>query len=103
MKIVTYGNPSASAVLIQPVGDHDLSAWKSPAVFGKGGFGDGAEDMLQCILRQVRIAAKHTMPGIFLAGLFYSVGSVSDGHFCRCCGGITFHLVSRFPAIYEGA
>ena len=24
MKIITYGNPSASTVLIQPVGDHDL-------------------------------------------------------------------------------
>ena len=24
MKIVTYGNPSASTVFVQPVGDHDL-------------------------------------------------------------------------------
>ena len=24
MKIITYGNPSASTVLIQPVDDHDL-------------------------------------------------------------------------------
>lgn len=71
MKIVTYGNPSASAVLIQPVGDHDLSPWKSPAVFGKDGFGDGAEDMLQFILRQCADRSKtYYAGGYSMAGLF---------------------------------
>lgn len=103
MKIITYGNPSASTVLIQPVDDHDLgemeieiaeirkqvqtdfqlmavkvndwnhdlSPWKAPAVFGKDGFGDGAEDMLQFILRQCADRSKtYYAGGYSMAGLF---------------------------------
>lgn len=71
MKIITYGNPSASTVFIQPVGDHDLSPWKAPAVFGKDGFGDGAEDMLQFILRQCADHSKtYYAGGYSMAGLF---------------------------------
>lgn len=103
MKIVTYGNPSASTVLVQPVDDHDLgemeieideirkqvqtdfqliavkvndwnhdlSPWKAPAVFGKDGFGDGAEDMLQFILRQCADCSKtYYAGGYSMAGLF---------------------------------
>ena len=90
MQIVHYGNLSASTVLIQPVGDHDLeemetelneirkqgkadfqliavkvdnwnqdlSPWEASAVFGREGFGDGAGELLQFLLVNVRIAEK---------------------------------------------
>ena len=29
--------------------NHDLSPWPAPPVFGKEGFGDGAEQTLQCL------------------------------------------------------
>ena len=38
--------------------NHDLSPWKAPAVFGKDGFGDGAEDMLRFILAQCMTCSK---------------------------------------------
>lgn len=51
--------------------NHDLSPWKAPAVFGKDGFGDGAEDMLRFILAQCMTCSKtYYIGGYSLAGLF---------------------------------
>lgn len=51
--------------------NHDLSPWKAPAVFGKDGFGDGAEDMLRFILAQCANRSKtYYIGGYSLAGLF---------------------------------
>ena len=51
--------------------NHDLSLWKAPAVFGKDGFGDGAEDMLRFILAQcVNRSKTYYIGGYSLAGLF---------------------------------
>lgn len=51
--------------------NHDLSPWKAPAVFGKDGFGDGAEDMLRFILAQcVNRSKTYYIGGYSLAGLF---------------------------------
>lgn len=51
--------------------NHDLSPWRAPAVFGKDGFGDGAEDMLRFILEQCADRSKtYYIGGYSLAGLF---------------------------------
>ena len=51
--------------------NHDLSPWKAPAVFGKDGFGDGAEDMLRFILAQcVNRSKTYYIGGYSLAGVF---------------------------------
>lgn len=51
--------------------NHDLSPWKAPAVFGKDGFGDGAEDMLRFILAQcVNRSKTYYIGGYSPAGLF---------------------------------
>ena len=51
--------------------NRDLSPWKAPAVFGKDGFGDGAEDMLRFILAQcVNRSKTYYIGGYSLAGLF---------------------------------
>lgn len=101
--ITTYGNPSASIVLIQMVDDHDLegmeseaseikkrtdadfyllaikvqnwnrdlSPWPAPAVFGKEGFGNGAADMLNEVLKICTVQEKtYIIGGYSLAGLF---------------------------------
>ena len=101
--ITTYGNPSASIVLIQMVDDHDLegmeseaaeikkrtdayfclltikvqnwnrdlSPWPTPAVFGKEGFGNGAADMLNEVLKICTDQEKtYFIGGYSLAGLF---------------------------------
>ena len=49
----------------------DLSPWKAPAVFGKDGFGDGAEATLDELLEIVRDQTKtYHIGGYSLAGLF---------------------------------
>lgn len=49
----------------------DLSPWKSPPVFGKDGFGDGAKATLDEILDTVRDRTKtYYIGGYSLAGLF---------------------------------
>ena len=101
--ITTYGNPSASIVLIQMVDDHDLegieseaaeikeradadfclltikvqnwnrdlSPWPAPAVFGKEGFGNGAADTLDEVLKICTDQEKtYFIGGYSLAGLF---------------------------------
>ena len=100
---MSYGNPSASIVLIQMVDDHDLggieseaaeikkltdadfhliavrvqnwnrdlSPWPAPAVFGKEGFGNGAADMLNEVLKICTNQEKtYFIGGYSLAGLF---------------------------------
>ena len=50
---------------------HDLSPWKSSAVFGREDFGDGAENMLRFILDQCIDCSKtYYIGGYSLAGLF---------------------------------
>ena len=48
----------------------DLSPWKAPAVFGKDGFGDGAEATLDELLEIVRDKKNIFNGGYSLAGLF---------------------------------
>ena len=100
---MSYGNPSASIVLIQMVDDHDLggieseaaeikkltdadfhliavrvqnrnrdmSPWPAPAVFGKEGFGNGAADTLDEVLKICTDQEKtYFIGGYSLAGLF---------------------------------
>lgn len=51
--------------------NRDLSPWQAPAVFGKEGFGDGAEGMLQEILELAGGEKKKIILGGYsLAGLF---------------------------------
>ena len=51
--------------------NHDLSPWKAPAVFGNDDFGDGAENMLNEILRLTGDRDKaYYIGGYSLAGLF---------------------------------
>ena len=73
--------------------NHDLSPWKAPAVFGKDGFGDGAEDMLRFILAQCVNRSKT---------YYISVDSLSDRRICRNRGSFPLNLVSGFPAVYDG-
>ena len=103
MEVFTYGNPEASAILLQMVDDHDLevienevkeirnrtstdfrllavkvnswnhdlSPWKSTAVFGSEEFGDGAECTLHEILNLTEDKSKtYYIGGYSLAGLF---------------------------------
>ena len=61
----------------------DLSPWRSPAVFGKEDFGDGAASLLEEILRLCSDESKtYYLGGYSLAGLFFSVGILSDGSVC---------------------
>ena len=51
--------------------NHDLSPWKAPAVFGKEGFGDGANATLQEVLKHCVDRNKtYIIGGYSLAGLF---------------------------------
>ncbi len=51
--------------------NHELSPWEAPAVFGKEGFGDGAKDTLDEILKYCGDRAKtYCIGGYSLAGLF---------------------------------
>ena len=101
MKEQTYGNPDASMVLIQLTDEHesidseaaeisrltgrdfcllalpvadwntDLSPWPSPAVFGKEGFGGGAEKTLAEVLKRTEDRSRtFIIGGYSLSGLF---------------------------------
>ncbi len=51
--------------------NHDLSPWAAPPVFGKEGFGDGAEDTLREVLKLCADREKtYIIGGYSLAGLF---------------------------------
>ena len=73
------GQDFCLAALVVNDWNKDLSPWPAPPVFGKEGFGDGAEDMLGFILREVIPEAdracggaerKFILGGYSLAGLF---------------------------------
>ena len=103
MRVIEYGNPDASLVLIQPVDEqdlsvienevkeierlsekdfhllavrinnwnHDLSPWNASAVFGKDGFGDGANATLEEIQKFCADKSKtYIIGGYSLAALF---------------------------------
>ncbi len=60
----------------------DLSPWKSPAVFGSEGFGDGAGAVLGEILENVRDGTKeYYIGGYSLAGLFALWAAYETGAF----------------------
>ena len=76
--------------------NRDLSPWKAPAVFGKDGFGDGAEDMLQFILRQCADRSKtYYIGGYSLAGLFSLWAAYQTDAFAGIAAAIPFNLVSE--------
>ena len=51
--------------------NHNLSPWTTPAVFGGGGFGDGAADTLSEVLKYTEDRSKtYYIGGYSLAGLF---------------------------------
>lgn len=82
----------------------DLSPWKAPAVFGNEDFGGGAASLLEEILRLCPDERKtYYLGGYSLAGLFFSVGILSDGSVCGDSGGIALSVVPRVSVLYEGA
>ena len=94
--------------------NHDLSPWKAPAVFGKEGFGDGANATLQEVLKHCVDRNKtYIIGGYSLAGLFalwaaYQtdvfvcfMGGVSDRCVYGGCGSVSVYVVSRICGLYE--
>ena len=81
--------------------NHDLSPWKSPAVFGREPFGDGAEETLTEILRLTSGLHKTFLIGGYSLGAVCALGSLSDRCIQRNGSGISVRVVSGIHGIYE--